>query len=178
MIIRLAYALLALPSRLRDKLGIMRLRERCVAPPDVAFTRETTIFNPFAPDAIRIGAGTLFMGEVNVIAEEARVRIGDWCFVGPGTKIWAMAGISIGDRVFISHGVQVFDNNSHSLAAAERHARFRELRTVGRHLQPEAVVRRPISHRRRCLDRIQLRHHERRDHRARRGDRCGIGGYA
>jgi acetyltransferase-like isoleucine patch superfamily enzyme len=84
------------------------------------------------------------MGEINVIAEEASVRIGNWCFVGPGAKIWTMAGITIGDRVFISHGVQVFDNNSHSLSAAERHARFRELRTVGRHLQPEMVVRRPI----------------------------------
>jgi acetyltransferase-like isoleucine patch superfamily enzyme len=38
----------------------------------------------------------------------------------------------------------VFDNNSHSLSAAERHARFKELRTIGRHLTPETVVHRPI----------------------------------
>jgi maltose O-acetyltransferase len=55
-----------------------------------------------------------------------------------------MESIDIGSRVFISHGVQVFDNNSHSLSAVERHERFKELRTVGRHSTPEAVVHRAI----------------------------------
>ena len=48
-----------------------------------------------------------------------------------------MGSIAIGDRVFISHGVQIFDNNSHSLSSAIRqHERFKELRTIGRHLSP------------------------------------------
>ena len=144
MIVRLAYALLVLPSRLRDRLHAIRLRQSCSAPDDVVFTGQTTIHNSFATTAVEIGSGSLFMGEINVISREARVRVGDWCFVGPGAKIWAMDSIDIGNRVFISHGVQVFDNNSHSLSAAERHARFKELRTIGRHLTPETVVHRPI----------------------------------
>ena len=144
MIVRLVYALLVLPSRLRDWLHAIRLRQSCSAPDDVVFTGQTTIHNSFAKTAVEIGSGSLFMGEINVISREARVRVGDWCFVGPGAKIWAMDSIDIGNRVFISHGVQVFDNNSHSLSAAERHARFKELRTIGRHLTPETVVHRPI----------------------------------
>jgi acetyltransferase-like isoleucine patch superfamily enzyme len=142
--VRLVHGLLALPSRLRDRLYAIRLRQLCCAADDAEFTPQTMVYNPFARESVRIGSRSLFMGEVNVIADGARIQIGDWCFVGPGAKLWAMESIDIGSRVFISHGVQVFDNNSHSLSAAERHNRFKELRTVGRHLTPEAVVHRPI----------------------------------
>jgi acetyltransferase-like isoleucine patch superfamily enzyme len=145
LIDRLAYALLAFPSRLRDKLGLAKLRRYCCAADDAEFAPQTTIHNPFAREAVDIGSRSLFMGEINIITDTAKVRIGDWCFVGPGAKLWAMESIEVGSRVFISHGVQVFDNNSHSLSAAERHERFKELRTKGRHLTPEAVVHRAIT---------------------------------
>jgi acetyltransferase-like isoleucine patch superfamily enzyme len=46
--------------------------------------------------------------------------------------------------VILSHGVQIFDNNSHSMSAADRHERFRELRTSGWHLQPEQISHKPV----------------------------------
>jgi acetyltransferase-like isoleucine patch superfamily enzyme len=144
MVVRLAGEMLALPVRLRERIGIQRIRGRCVAAESARFTRETVIYNPFSVENARIGANTLFMGEINVIAADARVGVGDWCFVGPASKIWALDRIAIGNRVFISHGVQIFDNNSHSLSAGERHARFKELQTVGHHLQPETVSHKPV----------------------------------
>jgi acetyltransferase-like isoleucine patch superfamily enzyme len=144
LIVRLAYALLALPSRLRDRLHVIKLRQYCCVTDDVEFTSQTMIHNPFARDAVCVGSHGLFMGEINVLSSVAKIRIGDWCFVGPGTKLWVMESVDIGDRVFISHGVQVFDNNSHSLSAGERHERFKELRTVGRHSEPETVAHRSI----------------------------------
>jgi acetyltransferase-like isoleucine patch superfamily enzyme len=144
LIVRLAYALLDLPSRWRDRLHVIKLHRYCSVTDNVEFTPHTKIHNPFARGAVCVGCHTLFMGEINVISSAAKIQIGDWCFVGLGAKLWAMESIDIGDRVFISHGVQVFDNNSHSLSAGERHARFKELRTVGRHIEPETVVHRPI----------------------------------
>jgi acetyltransferase-like isoleucine patch superfamily enzyme len=144
LIVRLAHAILALPSRWRDRLAVVKLRRYCRAADDAELVPQTVIYNPFTREAINIGSRSLFMGEINLIADGARVRIGDWCFVGPGAKLWAMESIEIGNRVFISHGVQVFDNNSHSLSAVERHERFKEIRTVGRHLVAETVVHRPI----------------------------------
>jgi acetyltransferase-like isoleucine patch superfamily enzyme len=144
LIVRLAYALLAFPSRLRDRLAVVKLRRYCSAADDAEFAPQALIHNPFARETVRIGSRTLFMGEINIIVDGAKVRIGDWCFVGPGAKLWAMESIEIGDRVFISHGVQVFDNNSHSLSAEERHVRFKEISTVGQHLMPEVVVHRAI----------------------------------
>ena len=144
MIARLAYALLVLPSRLRAQLYRAKLRQYGFIADDAELTPQTMIHNPFGKESVHIGSQTLFMGEINVISAAGSFRIGDWCFVGPGAKLWVMESIHIGDRVFISHGVQVFDNNSHSLSATERHDRYKELRTAGRHLEPETVIHRPI----------------------------------
>jgi len=108
------------------------------------FTPEARVFNPRERGAITVGADTLCMGELLVGDDEGVIEIGDWCFIGPQSKLRALDRIRVGSRVFVSHGVQIFDNNSHSLSASERHQRFRELSTVGRHLQPETIVRRAI----------------------------------
>jgi acetyltransferase-like isoleucine patch superfamily enzyme len=117
-----------------------RLARSCVIAVDANVTETARVHNPAEPNAVTIGARTLFMGEVIIVRPDARVRIGEWCFVGPQARIWSLQSIEIGDRVFVSHGVHIFDNNSHSLSAAERHARFRELRMEGRYLLPEDVT--------------------------------------
>ena len=120
------------------------MRTLCVAHPTAALAPEATIFNPLVPAAITIGEQSLVMGELLVSPSGGRIAVGDWCYVGPGCKIWSMSAITVGHRVFVSHGVQIFDNNSHSLSADERHRRYRELRTMGRHLEQERVIGRPI----------------------------------
>ena len=112
--------------------------------PDASITDTARVMNSTGPDAVTIGARTLFMGEILIVRAGGQVRIGEWCFIGPQARIWALQSVAIGDRVFVSHGVHIFDNNSHSLSAGERHARFRELQSEGRHLTPEAVVSRPV----------------------------------
>jgi len=141
---RIAYGLLALPVRLRERLQCRRLRALCEAAGDAQIAPQAVIYNSLGIQAVRIGSRTLFMGEISVVAPAGKVDIGEWCYIGPNSKIWAMGTIAIGSRVFISHGVQIFDNNSHSLGAGERHDRFRELQTFGRHLQREQVTCRQV----------------------------------
>ena len=121
-----------------------RLARSCVMAVDADVTETTRVYNPSGRGAVTIGAQTLFMGEVIIVRPGAQVRIGKWCFVGPQARIWSLQSIEIGDRVFVSHGVHIFDNNSHSLSAGERHARFRELRMEGRYLTPEDVTTDPV----------------------------------
>jgi maltose O-acetyltransferase len=144
MLLRLIGGLLDLPVRLRDRIYVARMRGRCRADATSTLAPDAAIFNPLDPGAVTIGEQSLVMSELLVIAPRGRIRIGGWCYLGPGAKLWAMDSIHLGDRVFVSHGVQVFDNNSHSLSAQERHDRYHELRTAGRHLVPENVVSRPI----------------------------------
>jgi len=84
------------------------------------------------------------MGEFLIISPSGSIQFGDWCYFGPNSKIWSMESVRIGNRVTISHGVHIFDNNSHSISAEQRHLRFQELMKYGRHLEPEPVKSKPI----------------------------------
>jgi acetyltransferase-like isoleucine patch superfamily enzyme len=144
LLLRALRFFLALPSAIRDRLHCARLRQLCTAAKSAELSPLGRIFNAGAKGAIEIGANSLCMGEMQVIGTTGRIRVGEWCYVGPESKLWAKESIEIGDRVFISHRVQIFDNNSHSLSAAERHERYRELREIGRHRVPETVASRPV----------------------------------
>lgn len=75
-------------------------------------------------DAIRIGPGTIVKGELMVFGHGGCIRLGSHCFVGEQTRIWSALDVHIGDRVLLAHQVNVFDNQTHPLRAADRHAQF------------------------------------------------------
>jgi acetyltransferase-like isoleucine patch superfamily enzyme len=77
--------------------------------------------------AIRVGRNTVLAGQLLTFGHGGDIEIGDWCFIGPGSRIWSAASVRIGNRVLISHDVNVHDNDSHPLGAAERHAQFVEI---------------------------------------------------
>ena len=56
------------------------------------------------------------------------VSLGDYCFVGQGSRIWSHQEIRIGTHVMIAHDVEIHDSNYHSLDARIRrkeiHDRF------------------------------------------------------
>ena len=66
-----------------------------------------------------------------IFAHGGRISVGEWCYVGVGTRIWSGASIDIGDRVLISHSVNIFDNLTHPIRASERHAQARQIFTTG-----------------------------------------------
>ena len=80
---------------------------------------------------IRIGGCSRIEGELLVFAHGGEISIGNWCFVGPGTRIWSGASIKIGNRVMISHNVNIIDNLTHPLDAAQRHSHFRHIMEHG-----------------------------------------------
>ena len=82
-------------------------------------------------DCIVVGEHCRIEGELFVFAHGGRISIGDWCFVGPGTRLWSALNISIGNRVLISHNVNVMDSLTHPLDSRERHAQFRSIRLTG-----------------------------------------------
>ena len=80
---------------------------------------------------IHIGSHCYIGGELLVFAHGGEISIGDWCFVGPGTRIWSGSSIQIGNRVLISHNVNIFDNLTHPLNPQDRHLHFLEILTKG-----------------------------------------------
>lgn len=144
LLVRALGYLLNVPEQWRRRIRCLRMRWACSTHPSAEFTAEATVINPLRSGAISVGERSLVMGELLVIPPNGRISVGDWCYIGPGSKIWSMSEVAIGHRVFISHGVQIFDNNTHSLSAQERHARYRELQTLGRHLEQEPVKTKPV----------------------------------
>ncbi len=70
---------------------------------------------------IAVGGGSLILGKLLVFPHGGRITVGDGCYVGHRSEIWAMESVQIGNRVLISHNVSITDNTAHSLDAQERH---------------------------------------------------------
>jgi acetyltransferase-like isoleucine patch superfamily enzyme len=70
---------------------------------------------------IAIGKNCIVRGSLLVYKHGGRINVGDYCFIGPNTKVWSAKNISIGNRVLIAHNVNIHDNNSHPLNAEKRH---------------------------------------------------------
>jgi len=68
-----------------------------------------------------IGNESRIQGELMVYPNEGNITIGEYCYVGVLTRIWSAKSIIIGNRVLISHGVNIHDFNSHPLSAFRRH---------------------------------------------------------
>jgi len=82
-------------------------------------------------ERIRIGAHSLIEGELFVFAHGGQIRIGESCFIGPGARVWSAGAIAIGDRVLISHNVNIFDSLTHPLSPRRRHAQFQSIASTG-----------------------------------------------
>ena len=73
---------------------------------------------------INIGSNCVIRGELMLLKHGGNITIGKDCFVGLGSRIWSSKNIRIGDRVLISHNVNIHDNISHPLDSKLRHEDF------------------------------------------------------
>jgi acetyltransferase-like isoleucine patch superfamily enzyme len=94
-------------------------------------------------DKIIVGAHSHIFGELLTFAHGGEIRIGEWCYVGEGTRIWSAASIEIGDRVLISHSANIFDSLTHPLRVAARHEQVRQIFQQG-HPQQLSLDEKPV----------------------------------
>jgi len=78
-------------------------------------------------DCINIGTDSVIAGEILTFGHGGSITIGDWCFVGKGTRVWSATSITIGSRVLISHNVNIFDSFTHPINRKERHEHFKAI---------------------------------------------------
>ncbi len=84
------------------------------------------------PSKIRFGEYTMVDSAIfSILSIGGEISIGDYCFVGPGTRIWSVRKITIGNRVLISHNVNIQDNISHPLDSKARHEDYKHIRLTG-----------------------------------------------
>lgn len=83
------------------------------------------------PDCINIGTDSVIAGELLTFAHGGSITIGDWCFIGQGTRIWSSISITIGERSLIAHNVNIFDSLTHPINRKKRHDHFKAIVQTG-----------------------------------------------
>jgi len=107
-------------------------RATCVLAEDAVLLPTARILNASGTsERLLIGRHSLIGGELFIFAHGGQISIGESCFVGPGTRVWSAGHIRIGDRVLISHNVNIFDSLTHPLSPRERHAQFQAIASSG-----------------------------------------------
>ena len=61
------------------------------------------------------------------------LRIGERCYLGENTRIWASRSIEIGDDVMVAHNSNIFDDNTHPTDVHERMADKADILTNGQY---------------------------------------------
>jgi acetyltransferase-like isoleucine patch superfamily enzyme len=90
------------------------------------------------PSLISIGPGSVLRGQLLVFPHGGRISIGKDCYLGDNSRIWSAESVTIGDRVYMSHNVNIHDTNSHSIDPVFRHKHFLEIMSNG-HPQENSV---------------------------------------
>lgn len=97
-----------------------------------------------AKGKISLGEHSVCRAQLYSFLDQGRIEIGDYCFLGQNSKIWALERITIGDRVMISHNCFIVDNLTHPLDPVERHAQHLGKIGLGKKtetdLQPAPVI--------------------------------------
>lgn len=83
------------------------------------------------PEQIRVGSHCVIRGELLINEYGGQITIGDHSSVGEASRIWSSESIQIGNRVHISHNVNIMDGNTHSLDPEERHREYLEILSKG-----------------------------------------------
>jgi len=78
---------------------------------------------------IVIGDNTHIRGFLQLFKQGGHIVIGNESYIGENAKIWSAENIEIGNRVLISHNVNIHDNISHPINSKERHNDY--LRILG-----------------------------------------------
>jgi maltose O-acetyltransferase len=125
-------------ERLQAVLNRIALSDQGVFESGVRLHHSAAIHNLSGNQAgITIGENSVILGEISAYCKGAYVHIGKESYVGPNSNIMAFAAIKIGSRVQISHNVNIYDNNSHSLSASARYEHMRTILTKG---HPESLI--------------------------------------
>ncbi|QEC74789.1 acyltransferase [Mucilaginibacter ginsenosidivorax] len=95
-------------------------------------------------DRIVVGTGTFILGELLVFAYGGKIKIGNNCYVGIGSRVWSGEDVTIGNDVLISHNVNIVDTTAHELDYIERAATYIKLLKEGHPKEKGTIVTKPI----------------------------------
>lgn len=135
-----------LPSALAGKLRTKHYRSIYNFSATAKVLGDGKILNPKQDGAaISVGQMTVLRGELFVFPHGGKIDIGKWVFLGANSRIWSSAHVTIGDRVLISHDVNIHDTNGHPLDAVARFQQTQDIFLRGHPLDIKTISAAPVS---------------------------------
>jgi acetyltransferase-like isoleucine patch superfamily enzyme len=145
LVLKVIRKALQIPFRLTAELELLRKKEGCVLGEGARLYDSSRVENSQGRrEAIVIAARSQVLGQLLVLGHGGSIRIGESCFIGEQTRIWSADSIIIGDRVLISHNVNIHDYNSHSWSAERRHMHFKQIFSDGHPKELKDVSSSPV----------------------------------
>lgn len=130
-IIRMLGTLFRMPSTLINYINDVRKRRCCVVLEGAVLYPSSRISNNQVRERIIVGSHSRVLAILETLGHGGSIEIGSNCFIGENTRIWSATSVKIGDRVLISHDVNIHDSNSHSISAASRARHFQQIFSGG-----------------------------------------------
>jgi len=119
-----------------------KMKKITICDEGVVFFKNSTVTNSSTTEK-QITIGKKSWIDCSLLAfPKGKINIGEYCFIGQGSKIWSAASIKIGSRVLISHNVNIHDNISHPIDSEERFEDYQKIITVG--FQDSNIKAKPI----------------------------------
>ena len=140
-----AHFLLRVTNRAAAVLATSAARHSAIVSPGARFLKGGSVSNIAGrPERITVASGCRIAGQLLVFRHGGTIHVGEWCYIGEASRVWSANNIHIGNRVLISHNVNVHDCDSHTLDAQSRHVQFRAIAKSGHPQAAENIASRPI----------------------------------
>lgn len=94
---------------------------------------------------ITIGEHSHIRGQLVLYKHGGTISIGDYCYLGESSRIWSSKSIIIGNRVLISHNVNIHDNNGHPVDKQSRHEHYKQIITNGFPKEDRTLIEKNIT---------------------------------
>jgi acetyltransferase-like isoleucine patch superfamily enzyme len=116
-----------------------------VMQPTSRFYATTSVCNlQNAPEAITIADNAHIKGELLVFRSSGNIKVGNYSFIGEGSRVWSADTIYIGDHVLISHNVCITDTNAHEMDYLQRAEGFKTIVAEAHPLEMKNVDSAPV----------------------------------
>lgn len=136
---KINFKLSALSARVRYEM----YSRTCLLDSNVVIHPEANLWNGTKQRSrLKIGDRTQVRGTLLCYPNGGEIKIGSYCYIGDHSRIWSLCSVEIGNRVLVSHGVNIHDSISHALSAMERHKHEKDIFAHG---HPEHVDNIPMA---------------------------------
>ena len=119
------------PINLNNYINEMGKKRCCIVLKGAVLYPSSRISNNQDRGSIVVGENSRILAMLETLGHGGRIDIGSHCFLGENTRIWSASSIKIGDRVLVSHNVNIHDSNSHSISAESRARHFEQIFSTG-----------------------------------------------